>query len=412
MRRTQLALAMDTVMHPVAGDVEHGKKSLGVVALVAAIAIPIAAPALVSSLATSGALGATMSAALTTTTGSVIGSALTSATLSAATAKLTGGDAREAALMGAISGGLSGYGFAQTDAFRSAQAVTDAATAGANISNVAMAGGTSAEIAAAMDAANAADAVVAANQAATAGTAVAQGTSAGLSNTSAPAGAAPQAGLSNTAAAPAATPQAGLNAAATTAKNVGVGQQIYNAVTPALQGSTAPALAAALDPNTKAAEDAAARLQADAEAARLRQEQQYTDQMAIAKELSSQAANFDPTNYAQLRANAAQITSARARDEALRGINPRDAQAAAGLQRRYDIEGAEASASAYDTGMLTGLQTKSGLLTTAMSVMPSVPGATSESLQAEADSRRKELEAQQAAAAKSMSYYSGTQSIG
>ena len=93
---------------------EHGGGVKKVLAVVVAVAIPIAAPAIASSIAASGVLGATISAAAATTAGAVVSSAIVGAGLGAISAKVMGGDVKSGAIMGAIGGGIGGYGVAQS----------------------------------------------------------------------------------------------------------------------------------------------------------------------------------------------------------------------------------------------------------------------------------------------------------
>jgi hypothetical protein len=93
---------------------EHGGGVKKVLAVVVAVAIPIAAPAIASSIAASGILGATISAAAATTVGAVASSAIVGAGLGAISAKVMGGDVKSGAIMGAIGGGIGGYGVAQS----------------------------------------------------------------------------------------------------------------------------------------------------------------------------------------------------------------------------------------------------------------------------------------------------------
>ena len=93
---------------------EHGGGVKKLLAVVVAVAIPIAAPAIASSIAASGVLGATISAAAATTVGAVASSAIVGAGLGAISAKVMGGDVKSGAIMGAIGGGIGGYGVAQS----------------------------------------------------------------------------------------------------------------------------------------------------------------------------------------------------------------------------------------------------------------------------------------------------------
>jgi hypothetical protein len=424
MQKKKLNLAMESVIYQVPGDVVHGKKALGVVALVAAIAIPIAAPAMVSSLATSGALGATMSAALTTTAGSVIGSALTSAALSAATAKLTGGDASDAALMGALSGGLSGYGFAQTDAFTNASNTVAANNAGAQVAAQSAAGqgayavdalsGLGGEAFLDPAAAQQATAATYASYGATAPAGLAAGTSAGLS---AP-GATVQAATPTAAAAP--TPTAA--AAPTAPAQLSVGQRVYQGVNTALGSANTAGLSASLDPNVQEQE----RLLRDQEAratearrmadvARQQEQDLYQRKLSASDTLMSQARAFDPEYYARLRSNQAQVTSASALRSAMESSSMRDPRAQDAREaeeRRYQLSAGLQRGTAYNQGMVTGLQGQQSSIQNALTALPSgAPSSGSSTEEEELRRRQKELDSMYASATTGAAYLQGTQSV-
>jgi hypothetical protein len=420
MQKKKLNLAMESVIYQVPGDVVHGKKALGVVALVAAIAIPIAAPAMVSSLATSGALGATMSAALTTTAGSVIGSALTSAALSAATAKLTGGDASDAALMGALSGGLSGYGFAQTDAFTNASNTVAANNAGAQVAAQSAAGqgayavdalsGLGGEAFLDPAAAQQATAATYASYGATAPAGLAAGTSAGTS-----------AGLS----APGATVQAATPTAAaapTAPAQLSVGQRVYQGVNTALGSANTAGLSASLDPNVQEQE----RLLRDQEAratearrmadvARQQEQDLYQRKLSASDTLMSQARAFDPEYYARLRSNQAQVTSASALRSAMESSSMRDPRAQDAREaeeRRYQLSAGLQRGTAYNQGMVTGLQGQQSSIQNALTALPSgAPSSGSSTEEEELRRRQKELDSMYASATTGAAYLQGTQSV-
>lgn len=93
---------------------EHGGGVKKVLAVVVAVAIPIAAPAIASSIAASGVLGAAVTSFAATTAGAVVSSAVVGAGLGAISAKVMGGDVKSGAIMGAIGGGIGGYGVAQS----------------------------------------------------------------------------------------------------------------------------------------------------------------------------------------------------------------------------------------------------------------------------------------------------------
>lgn len=95
------------------------------VAVVAAVAIPFAAPAIASSIGLSASIGAAVGSA---TAGSVIGGALVGGALNTATQFALGGrDPGRAFLMGAIGGGIGGYGAAPTGAPTAGTGITGTA---------------------------------------------------------------------------------------------------------------------------------------------------------------------------------------------------------------------------------------------------------------------------------------------
>lgn len=85
------------------------KAAKKVVAVVAAVAVPFVAPAIAGSIGLTSALASTGMAATTATT---VGSALTGAVLGGTAARVGGGDFGTGAVLGAIGGGVSGYGTA------------------------------------------------------------------------------------------------------------------------------------------------------------------------------------------------------------------------------------------------------------------------------------------------------------
>lgn len=97
------------------------KAAKKVVAVVAAVAVPFVAPAIAGSIGLTSALaGAGMSATAAATTGS----ALTGAVLGGAASSFGGGDFGTGAVLGAIGGGVSGYG----SAARAASVVPEGST--------------------------------------------------------------------------------------------------------------------------------------------------------------------------------------------------------------------------------------------------------------------------------------------
>lgn len=85
------------------------KAAKKVVAVVAAVAVPFVAPAIAGSIGLTSALASTGMAATTATT---VGSALTGAVLGGTASRIGGGDFGTGAILGAVGGGLSGYGTA------------------------------------------------------------------------------------------------------------------------------------------------------------------------------------------------------------------------------------------------------------------------------------------------------------
>ena len=98
-----LAIALRETYTPTEFKSKGLKKVIGVVAM---IAIPFAAPAISAAIGASGFLGATASAVA----GTWVGSAVVGAGLGAVSAAITGGDWKKGALGGAIGGALGGLG--------------------------------------------------------------------------------------------------------------------------------------------------------------------------------------------------------------------------------------------------------------------------------------------------------------
>jgi hypothetical protein len=97
------------------------KSTKKVLAVVAAVAVPFVAPAIAGSIGLTSALASTGMAA---TTAAATGSALTGAVLGGAASSFGGGDFGTGAVLGAVGGGLSGYGAAT----RAATAVPEGST--------------------------------------------------------------------------------------------------------------------------------------------------------------------------------------------------------------------------------------------------------------------------------------------
>lgn len=395
-----------------------------VVAVGAAIAMPWAAPALASSIGLSTAIGTAIGSA---TAGSVIGGAITGAALNAATAAAIGGDPRQAALMGAISGGIGGY-TAAPGAPSTPGAPTATAASGAPMS---------APTQTVFDP--------------TSGTFIQQ---AAPQMSYAP-GAAPvmTAGGNLVSQVPgvmsAQTPVAGLSGLAqamsvpTTEQLSGLGvtpgQQASLGVTPTQQqvqaATTAPSAGVTTQPRTfseavrqipgeiagrfrdpkaladmtlRAADTLAGSALAGsglssqeqqllneqvAELRQLRETNQalFNQRLEQAQNLIGEAKYFDPEYFGLQRARRAQVAGAKAKQAGLRGLTGERAQAEA---RRVDIATGRETGTAFDVGYQSGIQGRLGTMQAGLQAMPGPmqmsPYADLRTTLSEAERRRRE----------------------
>ena len=367
---------------------EHGGGVKKVLAVVVAVAIPIAAPAIASSIAASGVLGAAVSSFAATTAGAVVSSAIVGAGLGAVSAKVMGGDVKSGAIMGAIGGGIGGYGVAQSTgaglgnvADTGIQATTNntfgtsfgqagTETAGLNTTG-ADAGATLTSDASGSTLADA-----------TTGEATLQN-----ANLTTNAGADAAATLSNTAATTeAATAMSQLGPDATFAAKSGAylkdaGSALVSKVTDpaALASLTMQAggqlLGAALAPDPEMPPEQRELLEMrKAELAELkeRDENAFNAQMDAAKSFLQQAEQYDPTYMAFQAANKEAIDQQRKLREQYRKASLRSGgrDISEAEKRRMSLDSARNVSSRYDEGFQKGLTAQNKVTQAGLSAIP------------------------------------------
>jgi len=306
-----LAIALRETYTPTEFKSKGLKKVIGVVAMVA---IPFAAPAISASIAASGFLGATASAVA----GTWVGSAVVGAGLGAVSAAITGGDWKKGAIGGAIGGGLGGL-------------------ASSKVSNPAwMSGGA--------------------------------GAGAGAGTTVAGSGLVPTAGVNTL-------------AAATTPATFGqaLTGQLATTFTPTMLAQNAIKLGGSLMMEMFVADDYSDEQLALIEKQKAIVEQleaqgQEVDQIQLtqAKSLLQQALQVSPNYIARQNEAAMKNKYAKAGNEAVRaastaGIRNNYAQ---NISRRTALEGGAAGATAYDQGLLRGIDQKVALTKAGLSALP------------------------------------------
>lgn len=390
-----------------------------VVAVAAAIAVPFVAPAISASIGLSGAIGATA------------GSAVTGAVLGGATAAATGGDVGRGALMGGIGGGIAGYTSAPaattsaptpqvTDLSTPAVATTPVGTGTvlapqAPVAPVAPAGGGFSLFQdGQMLMPGQAPAFSAAPTSAFADLPLSQSIGQALSNPTAPTGgslvtpSAPQQPAAPT------TPTAGLDtgAAPTPTSDFrfyeqGTGVGVETASTPvqtpttfmeALQRVPEAVSNRFKDPDALAdltlraagqiagsyfgedlspEEEELLRAQRE-ELEYLQQNNQelFQERINQARSLLGDAKYFDPEYFGLQAARGVQTRGALAREEALRGIDPRRAGLRQAEARRANLETGRNVGTAYGTGFQQGLEGRSQMTAAGLSALPSQAPAT------------------------------------
>ena len=365
---------------------EHGGGVKKVLAVVVAVAIPIAAPAIASSIAASGVLGATISAAAATTAGAVVSSAIVGAGLGAISAKVMGGDVKSGAIMGAIGGGIGGYGVAQSTGAGLGNVADTGIQATTNRTLGTTFGQTGTETAGL----NTTDAGATLTGDATGGT-LAEATTgeATLQNASLPGATVADAGakLSNTAATTeAATAMSQLPPDASFAAKSGAylkdaGSALVSKVTDpaALASLTMQAggqlLGAALAPDPEMPPEQRELLEMrKAELAELkeRDENAFNAQMDAAKSFLQQAEQYDPTYMAFQAANKEAIDQQRKLREQYRKASLRSGgrDISEAEKRRMSLDSARNVSSRYDEGFQKGLTAQNKVTQAGLSAIP------------------------------------------
>ncbi len=129
-----------------------------------------------------------------------------------------------------------------------------------------------------------------------------------------------------------------------------------------------------------------------------RDEKAYNFAMKTAKEFYRLGENFDPEQIARQAYGKATRTAGIAKRDALRKINPNKTGLRAAEERRFALGSTANAASAYDRGMITGLNQKANYLQKASATFPNQGGSYSQALtglnQTYADLARKRSEAQ------------------
>ena len=363
-----------------------------VVGIVAAIAIPFAAPAIAGAIGLSGAIGATL------------GSAVTGAVLGGVSAKLTGGDWRRGALLGGISGGIGGYAQgaqagAQTGVAQAGAPVVEGVPSYIAPGEAGIAGlteaGSAADYMASIGAGDAgAGTFLSATTpgqsfvGATTGAADAA-TTAGLSGVSGgapvveavPAYVAPT-GAAGTAGTAAGTVAGTPTTFAQTLRNVpsAVAAKFRD---PAVLADMTLRAAGMLAGSAIAGSGLSPEEEELLEAQRQELEYLQTNNQALFQERLNQARNligearyFDPNYFGLQQAAGVQLRGARAREEALAGIDPRRAGLRAAEERRANLAIGRDVGTAYSQGYQTGTEGRTGLLEAGLRQLPTGAPAT------------------------------------
>jgi hypothetical protein len=342
-----------------------------VVAVAAAVAVPFAAPTISASLGLSSAINTAVGAAAGSAIGTVAGSAITGAALGAVTATVTGQPISRGAIVGGITGGLGGFFNTPT----TGDITSASGQVGRSLPSVPEVG---------LSTASPADAVFG-----TVPTSVTPNVGAGL--TTADLGISPVLGAGRQFTA--ATSQTAIADLGTDLTDTlrSTGSKVLSKVTSpdALASLTVQAVgqltAAALVPDAglpgfspEEQELVAARRQ-ELEELRVRDNAAYEQQIALSKQLLTQAGYVDPTYFANQARNQAAILGARQqRDlEDERAFNPLIGDFTTADKNRMSIERARQQQSAFDTGFLKGIDLQGQLLTDAARTIPSSPTAYS-----------------------------------
>ena len=343
-----------------------------VVSVVAAVAIPVYAPGIAASLGVSSAIGTAVGNA---TVGTIAGSAVTGAALGTLSAIVTGQPIERGAITGFVGGGIGGGINAFTGGATAGDITSTSGQVGTGLPSVPEVG---------LSTASPADAVFG-----TVPTSATPTVGAGL--TTADLGVSPVLGAGRTATA--ATSQTAIADLGTDLTDTlrSTGSKVLDKVTSpdALASLTVQAVgqltAAALVPDAglpgfspEEQELVAARRQ-ELEELRVRDNAAYEQQIALSKQLLTQAGYVDPTYFANQARNQAAILGARQqRDlEDERAFNPLIGDFTTADKNRMSIELAKQQQSAFDTGFLKGIDLQGQLLTDAARTIPSSPTAYS-----------------------------------
>ena len=322
----------------------HGGSVGRVIGVVAAVAVPFAAPAIATAVQASGVLGAAISAAMNTTIGGVVSSAITGAALGGVAATIAGAPFSAGAITGAITGGIGGY-----MSGTGAETAAGGAGGGAGGGATATAGGP---------------------QTYTGGFGEAT-TGIGLEQ-----GEMLAAQTADFGSAVAKTPVSLMETLRQTSEKVvnklKSPENLANITMQAASSLAGELLVpegtlAQLSPEEQALID---ERKAELIALKDRDLDAYNLAIDVSKEFMVQAKQIDPTYFAQQEENKSKIRSART----IRGAEEKAALDNMSFTnadtRRFGLDANRLSASAYDTGFATGLDTKNRFISAAQSNMP------------------------------------------
>lgn len=324
----------------------HGGSVGRVIGVVAAVAVPFAAPAIASAVAASGALGAAVSAAMTTTIGGVVSSAIVGAAIGGIGATIAGQPFSVGALTGALTGGIGGYAQG-VSATGGAEQVAGGAGGGAPAAG--LSGGPQTYTGGFGEA--------------TTGIGVEQG--AQLAAQTAEFGSA----ITQTPVSLMETLSQTSQAVASKLKDP---KNLANITMQAASSLAGEALVpegtlAQLSPEEQALIE---ERKVELTALRDRDLEAYNQAIEISKAYMVQANQIDPTYFAQQEANKSKIDSART----IRGVEEKAALDNMSFTdadtRRLGLDANRLSASAYDKGFSTGLDTRNTFVSAAQDTMP------------------------------------------
>lgn len=316
----------------------HGGSVGRVVGAVAAVAIPFAAPAIATAVQASGVLGAAISSAMSTTIGGVVSSAITGAVLGGVAATVAGVPFSAGAITGAITGGFGGY-------MSGAEAASGSTPPPSTLD---MSATPTLESVASPDA--------------IAGLSRTGGTATGLT------GGVAQGGATST--------ESLMNILSQTSEKVADKLTNKDALANVTMQAASSLVGELLVPEGTLAQlspEEQALIEerkVELEALRDRDLAAFNQAIEISKAYMVQANQIDPTYFAQQEANKAKVASART----LRDIEEQsaldDKAFTTADKRRLALDANRLSASAYDTGFATGLDTKNRFIQAAQSTMP------------------------------------------